>query len=292
MTGWGTALKPAFEPIVVARKPLGEKTVAANVLRHGTGALNIDATRLGGGPSPSVERRETAVRSDWDGRGGAVMHDRTTPERYQEQRAGEALGRWPANVALGHTEFCEEVGTVTERVGGGAAASGGMFVDGYERGDGWSGREVEAEVWQCVLGCPVRMLDEQAPATGAARPVRGQEPSAAVEGGGIYGRRERVQGPFHGDRGGASRFMYVAKAPKSERPVVEGVSHPTVKPLALMRWLIRMVTPPGGTVLDPFAGSGATVEAAMQEGVTCIAIEREVEYLPLIAARIERARTA
>lgn len=89
--------------------------------------------------------------------------------------------------------------------------------------------------------------------------------------------------------GGASRFFYVAKAPKSERPVVDGTAHPTVKPLALMRWLVRMVTPPGGTVLDPFAGSGTTLEAAMLEGFNVTGIEREADYLPLIQARIERA---
>ena len=92
-----------------------------------------------------------------------------------------------------------------------------------------------------------------------------------------------------GDKGGASRFFYVAKAPKSERPVVDGTAHPTVKPLALMRWLVRMVTPPGGTVLDPFAGSGTTLEAAMLEGFNVTGIEREADYLPLIQARIERA---
>ena len=92
----------------------------------------------------------------------------------------------------------------------------------------------------------------------------------------------------YGDAGGASRFFYVAKAPKRERPAVDGTAHPTVKPLALMRWLVRLVTPPGGTVLEPFAGSGATVEACIIEGFHCIAIEREAEYLPLIRHRIDR----
>ena len=91
--------------------------------------------------------------------------------------------------------------------------------------------------------------------------------------------------------GGASRFFYVAKAPKSERPVVDGVAHSTVKPVTLMRWLVRMVTPPGGTVLDPFAGSGTTLEAAMLEGFNVTGIEREADYLPLLRARIERATT-
>lgn len=96
------------------------------------------------------------------------------------------------------------------------------------------------------------------------------------------------------DEGGASRFFptfrWEAKAPTAERPKVDGVQHPTVKPLALMRWLVRLVTPYGGTVLDPFAGSGTTVEASLAEGMRCIAIEREDVYLPLIRERIRRVR--
>lgn len=89
-----------------------------------------------------------------------------------------------------------------------------------------------------------------------------------------------------------SRYFYVAKAHRSERPVVNGIAHATVKPLALMRWLVRLVTPAGGTVLEPFAGSGTTVEACILEGFHCIAIEREAEYLPLIQARIDRQDAA
>jgi site-specific DNA-methyltransferase (adenine-specific) len=94
------------------------------------------------------------------------------------------------------------------------------------------------------------------------------------------------------DSGGASRFFYVPKAAKKERPVVDGVAHSTVKPLELMRWLVRLVTPTGGTVLEPFAGSGTTVEACILEGFHCIAIEREAEYLPLIQTRIDRQDAA
>jgi hypothetical protein len=101
------------------------------------------------------------------------------------------------------------------------------------------------------------------------------------EGDGIFG---------YGDRGGASRFFYVAKADATERPRVNGTAHPTVKPLSLMRWLVRLVTPPGGTVLEPFAGSGTTVEACIVEGFDCIAIEKGEEYLPLIMQRIHRRR--
>lgn len=95
-------------------------------------------------------------------------------------------------------------------------------------------------------------------------------------------------GAEYDDLGGASRFFYVAKAPTSERPRVDGIAHPTVKPLDLMQWLVRLVTPPGGTVLEPFAGSGTTAEACVIEGFKCIAIEREADYLPLIIQRLAK----
>lgn len=195
--GWGTALKPAFEPIVVARKPLGGKTVAANVLEHGTGALNIDACRVG---------IDDAERQVIDNRSGAGFN----ADAYGEGmgRASGVFksapgGRWPTNVLL----------------------------DG-EMAD---------------------QLDEPA--------------------------------KFF------PTFRYQAKAPAKERPKVDGVAHPTVKPLELMRWLIRLVTPPEGVLLDPFAGSGTTLEAAMIEGVLAIGIEFDPAHLPLIMHRIDRQVT-
>lgn len=107
-----------------------------------------------------------------------------------------------------------------------------------------------------------------------------------------YGTRKANTGADvgYGGHGGASRFFYVAKAPTSERPRVDGIAHPTVKPLNLMRWLVRLVTPPGGTVLEPFAGSGTTAEACVLEGFQCVAIEREADYLPLIVSRLNQHR--
>ena len=104
----------------------------------------------------------------------------------------------------------------------------------------------------------------------------------------VFGVETRARGPWepYGDDGGGSRFFYCARAAASERPVVEGVRHATVKPLALMRWLVRLATPAGGVVLDPFAGSGTTLEAAALEGAHCIGIEREPAYMPLIMARL------
>jgi site-specific DNA-methyltransferase (adenine-specific) len=195
--GWGTALKPAHEPIVVARKPLAG-TVAANVIAHGTGALNVDGCRVA---HASADDLATSKAKN-PGRGDLVTSGVYGAERPQ-QSVNDA-GRWPTNVTMDK-----------------AAAAG---------------------------------LDQQQSGASRVFPV----------------------------------FRYEAKAPTEERPVVAGVAHPTVKPLDLMRWLVRLVTPPGGVCLDPFAGSGTTAEACVLEGFRCIAIEREPTYLPLIVARLAR----
>jgi len=231
--GWGTALKPAFEPIVMARKPF-PGTVAANVLEHGTGALNIDATRietsdnLNGGAY--AENGGRAISGSLSASGMNVP-GKTTGKQYVAP-----TGRWPANVMLDESQAAEldKQSGVSKSTGGAGIASGRL---GYH--------------------------------------------------GGGNGNAGASAGGF-GDTGGASRFFYVAKAPSSERPEVEGTMHATVKPLDLMQRLIRLVTPPGGTVLEPFAGSGTTAEAALREGFHCIAIEREAEYLPLIMQRIQK----
>ena len=228
--GWGTALKPAFEPIVLARKPLAEKTVARNVLAHGTGAINVDACRIG-------TTVETWPKSRMYGGKSAVSF--TNPaESISAQSTGSApSGRWPANVLLDH----HAAAWVDEQSGN---------------------------------------LHTQDPATRASRSKK-----AGVT---QMGTGKSVEYDDRGGPSGASRFFYTAKAPKSERPNVDGVQHPTVKPLAIMRWLIRLVTPPGGVVLDPFAGSGTTIEAALIEGFDPVGIEMETDYLPLIQHRIDR----
>ena len=225
--GWGTALKPAFEPIVLARKPLAEKTVARNVLAHGTGAINVDACRIGTTERPLVvSDRRSGNEVYGDGLQGSKSAGTT------------ATGRWPANVLL----------------------------------------DQHAAAW----------VDEQS-GEASYNPAKTFGKSS---GGSVYGNGAGIPSGAdvfgYGDRGGASRFFYTAKAPKSERPNVDGVQHPTVKPLAIMRWLIRLVTPPGGTVLDPFAGSGTTIEAALIEGFDPVGIEMETDYLPLIQHRIDR----
>jgi DNA modification methylase len=247
--GLGTALKPASEPITVARKPLA-RTVAQTVLAHGTGALNIDGCRV-----PTTEdlnggayAKDPAGR--WDGEGSW---------RYSPGGAGEYLqptGRWPSNVVFSHAPEC-----------------------GPDDGD------------PCVEGCPVAELNIQ---SGVLRSGGGDRGTTSRDGlmGPDSDRGRRTRYARDADEGGASRFFptfrYQAKAPASERPKVDGVAHPTVKPLALMRWLVRLVTPQGGTILDPFAGSGTTIEAAMLEDRRVIGIEQDGSYLPLIEARVER----
>jgi site-specific DNA-methyltransferase (adenine-specific) len=218
--GWGTALKPAFEPIVVARKPL-IGTVAANVLEHGTGALNIDACRIG---SEAV---------GWGG-GGSKLYEGGLSTEGGEPRP--ALGRWPANIALDET----------------AAA----------------------------------MLDEQSGEGVSKRAPRGSGKSETATYG-VWGLADDdTRG--HNDTGGASRFFYTAKASRQDRNAggLADNTHPTVKPTELMRWLIRLVTPPGGIILDPFGGSGSTGLAARAENTRCILIEREDEYLNIIRDRL------
>ncbi|WP_078324465.1 DNA-methyltransferase [Mycobacteroides salmoniphilum] len=234
--GWGTALKPSFEPIVAARKPL-TGTVAQNVLDHGIGALNIDACRVGADGGARRSPSDLGVHGRPNGVLGKGLDLANAAPRI------DGLGRWPTNVVLDEHQ---------------AAA-----------------------------------LDQQSGnlKSGTMRAGTDRQPRA---GGTIYGADTRNFTPAdtYGDSGGASRFFpvfrYEAKAPTSERPNADGVQHPTVKPLDLMRWLVRLVTPVGAVVLEPFAGSGTTAEACVLEDRRCIAIEREADYLPLIVSRLRK----
>lgn len=477
--GWGTALKPAWEPIIVARKPLsvnGRKaTVAANVLAHGTGAINIDGCRvdavgekLGGGA-------ESKTSSDQKGNEGWTrpwMDDPDAQEAHAERvRANvakaEALGRFPANVMISHTEDCVQVGTKRVRSDGhypkSRPGTTTITTEGHKgQGDlpeSYTDGEV-VEAWECVEDCPVRLLDTQ---SGVTTSTGGR--TIKRSGGGNVGSGKASEAivtnddPGFGDRGGASRFFYSPKASKSERneglpgdpatdrfdgaeyvsvvcdeweseaqrvvlrvatapsrPRVTGVSgiapssatawstflfgneptdqsrvdsksttetatsstttsrtlnflmrsptsaftldansgmesgggpadsagssstsvsitsaetvclpgvgavpsgarlrlsvvakpeygtpegegvvnkstHPTVKPVSLMRYLVRLVTPPGGLVLDPYCGSGTTLVAAIREGMDYIGIDKDPEgtYLPIANARRRHA---
>lgn len=256
-SGWNTALKPAHEPVVLARKLLAG-TVATNVLEHGTGALNIDACRTAAGQDYR-DKCASVVGLD-SNRNGDTLGQWTG---VREDSAHDA-GRWPTNMLLSHPPLLDEHGQPI----GDACADG------------------------CVPGCPVAEMDARSgfSVSGVGGTTRttalgvmnddGWQPKVTVRGG-------------HGDTGGASRFFpvfrYEAKAPASERPrLADGTAHTTVKPLALMRWLIRLVTPPGGLVLDPFTGSGTTLEAAAIEGFPVVGIELDAGHAALCRARLNK----
>ena len=259
--GWGTALKPAYEPIVLCRKPLSEPTVAANVLRWGTGAINIDGCRVGTESTARLNRAEMGY------------HGGNLAEQYA---TGSGAGRWPANLAH----------------------------DGSP--------EVLAEF----------------PVTSSGKMKAGTQRAAQDEAGSVcYGTfgGGATDTDTPGDSGSAARFFYCAKASKSDRneglddlpeqPTAasqfrpnhaEGAAngedgnpygrwspvrnnHSTVKPSALMQWLVRLVTPNGGLVLDPFAGSGTTGVACAREGFSFVGCEMTPEYVPIIKGRVGHA---
>jgi site-specific DNA-methyltransferase (adenine-specific) len=214
--GWGTALKPALEPITMARKVLTKgTTVAANVLEWGTGGINIDACRVPASEAlvrPSIDRQDNAVLGKGLGAGVQV----------------EPSGRWPSNFT--HDGSDEVLGLFPESKS--------------TKGNG------KSKINTFVAGGPV-WNDSNT----------------------------------YADSGSAARFFYCAKASKSERG--EGNTHSTVKPIALMRYLCRLVTPPGGLVLDPFMGSGTTGCAAVAEGFRFVGIDLSAEYVEIARKRIQ-----
>jgi len=226
--GWGTALKPAWEPMVLARKPIAG-TVAENVLEHGTGALNIDGCRVDGGKAVPASPRRAAQGAAY----GDLSKDPGTGGGWDP-----TLGRWPANVV--HDGSDEAIAAFPSEAGGSGKASGPTLRDG----------------------------------------------NTSVARGKFNGLADGVEPAFYGDSGSAARFFYSAKADAHDRV---GSKHPTVKPVDLMQWLVRLVTPKGGLVLDPFAGTGTTGEAAWREGMRAVLVEREEEYRADVARRMRLA---
>lgn len=261
----GTALKPAHEPICVARKPLAG-TVAVNVLEHGTGALNIDGCRV----APTGERLgggdEKGKVSKPDGWARPWMTD---PDHVAAHSAkvranvdwASALGRWPANVIHdGSGEVMEAFAQYGESVSRKGTPRGSA-----KPGEGWGMTETGAEYDDA--GTAARFFY-------CAKASRKD-------------RNEGLEDP-------GPQFEHGATLRKVENTETKGNTHPTVKPTELMAYLCRLVTPPGGVVLDPFTGSGSTGKAAMREGFRFIGIELSPEYMDIARARIsfEAARVA
>jgi DNA modification methylase len=298
--GWGTGLKPAWEPIVIARKPMAG-TVAQNVRRYRTGALNIDGCRVAF--ESDVDECESKTKNRHADFNTGPRENRVYGCDKRIRGNYDPPGRWPANVLLSHTGDCQKIGHCRVRSHGHhprARGAGGLGTAGHRGQRGLierrsSGEPVER--WDCSPACPVRLLDE---GSGVSHSSGGRTTNISkgerVYGGGRgLGRDlpgDAVRGdPGFGDKGGASRFFYCAKASRTEREAGfssghTGNTHPTVKPIRLMRWLVRLATPPGGIVLDPFAGSGSTGCAALLEGARFLGIEREAAYIPIARARI------
>ena len=239
--GWGTCLKPAHEPICLARKPISEKTIAENVLKWGTGGLNIDACRIGyekAGTAATnpLYRKQNGYKmmSGKDDSGTSYKIKPTDMEMNVNN-----MGRFPANIILD-----EEAGKILDSQSG--AVSYGSKAGGYMYSE--SEYEVQGFIKKCKPKSPSN----------------------------------------YGDGGGASRFFYCPKTSKSERNAGLDLQnhHPTVKPVKLMEYLIKLITPPGGIVLDPFMGSGSTGLAARHLGFRFIGIEMEKEYCEIAEKRI------
>lgn len=225
--GWGTALKPAWEPIVLARKPL-DGTVAQNLAKHGTGAINVAACRVGD------EVRHAAFTSLAPCSGNRLGEVGTASARRGTQgELKEYVGRWPANLL--HDGSAD-------------------VIDAFPVAPGQQGRAKQDD-------------------TAKTNTIYGK-----------FARNETKHPEPRDDAGSAARFFYCAKASKADRG--DGNTHPTVKPRALMRWLCKLVTPVGGTILDPFNGSGSTGLAAIDEGFGYVGIEREAEYIEIAKRRL------
>lgn len=249
--GWGTALKPAWEPIILARKPF-KGTVAANVLEHGTGAVNVDGCRVGNEGGTRMANKEGAMR-----RPGSSFECGSWGETKLD------AGRWPANLILD-----EAAGAMLDEQAGNRP-SGSRKPGVRKSSDNWSGR------FSGDGGPPI-----ESSCGGASRFFYCPKASKADRDSGLDGFATK---PTH--RFGAS----IGEGKDPHAPSTDRNNHPTVKPHELMRYLCRLITPPGGTVLDPFCGSGSTGKAAVAEGFNFIGCELDPDYCNIARERIAHA---
>ena len=318
--GWGTALKPANEPICLARKPLSEKSVAENVLKWKTGGINVDGCRIGSDTIKSVyggftnaliDGRDENTRKEW------IENSKKENGQFN---TSENEGRFPANIIL--ECICDEVIKGEKGEPRISNKKGGSPIFGSELSVDYKG------TWPNDKGdihtnpmCPCRLLDEQ---SGVSKSNTKQRIVEGKDAGQMYHRHEQSSNNYknkqyvgdYSDKGGASRFFYQAKVSKAERNMgldhfedketkgsiglhsvggsptkdnnrIQKNTHPTVKPINLMTYLCRLITPEGGIVLDPFMGSGSTGIAAQLEGFRFVGMEMDEEYIKIATTRIE-----
>jgi len=254
--GWGTALKPANEPICLARKPLSEKTVAENVIKYSTGGINIDGCRIG------------------------------YNEPIKIMKAQE--GRFPANIIF--ECICDEVikGEKGEKTPANyertfSDDNPSYVVNSVKSGEHYNDKsDIHTNP-----DCPCNILDEQSGESKSSKSSKKyinelyDDISVNVGGG------QRNPESTYDDKGGASRFFYIAKVSKTERNLgLDKNNHPTIKPINLMTYLCRLITPKGGVVLDPFMGSGSSGISALLEGFKFIGMEMDEDYFKIAQARI------
>jgi len=259
--GWGTALKPAHEPIVLARKPLSEKSIVENVLKHGTGGINIDECRIE----------------------GEAKHPDTMPDfRDQGKKSKETIG--VDKLSFGQVQNAKRKKTQRQprnKDGVWTEENSGMKAEGAEFADADPRGRFPAN----VLHDGSEVVEQQFPEVAKSNPTpRNRNNTETLLKKGFEGKAKQVWSG-HEDEGRASRFFYVPKAHKKER---DGSIHPTIKPVELIKYLVRLITPKDGIVLDPFAGTGTTGEAAIQESVSCYLIEKEKEYIKDIEKRLSK----
>jgi len=354
--GWGTALKPAHEPICVARKPISEKNIAENVLKWGTGGINIDECRI------SIDKEDKNLRPNYANHNHDSDTGFLTGDKYQGQGAKatqdlgyhNSQGRFPANIMFSHHPECVCVGIEKVHTGEKRTVkivrsnSSNIVFTNHKSGDltlayGDSEGNETIEQWQCHPDCPVAILNQQSGIrkSGGGRKgengIRSYKKSAKSNS--LSGDRSgcSIDGKLYYDKerddyytlsritdtseGYASRFFFCSKASPAERnegceelekqstcehdkrtgqnnsayrpdgssrkPTLSKNHHPTVKPLEIMKYLLKLVTPPNALVLDPFMGSGTTGVACAKLNRRFIGIEKEPEYFEIAKARIE-----
>jgi site-specific DNA-methyltransferase (adenine-specific) len=296
--GFGTALKPSLEPWWLAQKPCSEDTIVKNVLKWGTGAINIDKSRI----ALQAEGEDPRL-----GGAGSWKTEGMAKNVYAGGYAGiengsSTLGRYPSNTILTHTEECIERGTIKVKVAGGGSSvrnekgveefwgeGGGGFTQGRSTvSHGDENGEEEVMTWDCHPDCPIL----QFPNTKSGKDRNPTKDKVS----GFFGNEMGYYSSEanYGDAGSSARFFYTTKSSPKDRSMYlsEGTinNHPTVKSLKLMSYMINMITPPNGIVLDPFTGSGSTGLAALENGFSFIGCEKDKDFHAIALMRLTNCK--